>query len=253
MVERAAARRTRSASDPIEVYDAERREVGLDERAGMGPLRHGPPRPSSGSGSAALWGWGDVPEHARLVAANERAATSRRTSRHPALSGRTPRAGGPSPHSAVKQLDPPAEERRERVPRPLRHQGSAPCCPPRPMTDEVEMRLPWISAGVLTAGAVTACVVAAPSPGVAATPNLITSKQVISVNCVPSGGLSRASVRTKMTVVNYHGITGRDWADHMQVKARIEKDGPGFQLSRNWASAKSEYSARTSATSSTRC
>ena len=101
------------------------------------------------------------------------------------------------------------------------------------------MRLPWISAGVLTAGAVTACVLAAPS--VAATPNLITSKQVISVNCVPSGGLSKASVRTKMTVVNYHSLTGKDWADHMQVKARIEKDGPGFQLSRNWTSAKSAY------------
>jgi hypothetical protein len=46
LVERAARiSRSRSASDPIEVYDGERRSVGLDERAGMGPLRYGPPSP----------------------------------------------------------------------------------------------------------------------------------------------------------------------------------------------------------------
>jgi hypothetical protein len=101
------------------------------------------------------------------------------------------------------------------------------------------MRLPWISAGVLTAGAVTACVLAAPS--VAATPNLITSKQVISAPCVPSGGLSRAQVRAKMTVVNYHNLKGTDWATHMEIKARIEATGPGFNLQRNWASSKSAY------------
>ena len=44
MVERAArVFRSRSGSDPIEVYDADGLGESLDDRAAMGPIRYGPP------------------------------------------------------------------------------------------------------------------------------------------------------------------------------------------------------------------
>jgi hypothetical protein len=44
LVERAArVSRSRSGSDPILVFDADGLGKSLDERAGMGPIRYGPP------------------------------------------------------------------------------------------------------------------------------------------------------------------------------------------------------------------
>jgi hypothetical protein len=71
-------------------------------------------------------------------------------------------------------------------------------------------------------------------------PRLITAHAVQSVTCVPAAANTvRADVRVRMTVVNYHGWA--DWADHMEMKARLESTGAGTNIHSNWKKQKTRY------------
>ncbi|HET6689294.1 MAG TPA: hypothetical protein VFG74_00370 [Miltoncostaeaceae bacterium] len=80
-----------------------------------------------------------------------------------------------------------------------------------------------------------------PATGHAKTPpRLITAHHVQSVSCVPGAANTvRAAVAMRMTVVNYSGIG--DWADHMEMKARLESTAPGINIHSNWKKQKTPY------------
>lgn len=82
----------------------------------------------------------------------------------------------------------------------------------------------------------------AAAPAHAKAPNLIAHYSVQSVTCVPAaGGTVRARVRVRMVVVNYHGLRGLDWAQHMTVKARLIPTTAGLNISRAWRQWKTPY------------
>jgi hypothetical protein len=71
-------------------------------------------------------------------------------------------------------------------------------------------------------------------------PRLVTAHAVQPVTCVPGpANTVRAQVRMRMTVVNYSGIG--DWADHMEMKARLESTAPGIDIHSNWKKQKTPY------------
>lgn len=93
----------------------------------------------------------------------------------------------------------------------------------------------------LAASAVLAAALAA-SPAYAAAPNLIHTSRITGVSCVAGPqNTVRAKVGVRMTVVNYDGITGLDWATHMKVKARLISTTPGLNITRPWKSFTSDY------------
>lgn len=95
-------------------------------------------------------------------------------------------------------------------------------------------------------GSVLACAVAAagvlglaaagaadPPTATAKSPNLITAFNITGVQCVPGpANTVRARVRLWMRVVNYG--PGRDWADRMEAKVRLESTEPGINIHSNW-------------------
>jgi len=90
--------------------------------------------------------------------------------------------------------------------------------------------------------AVTAAGAAAlPSASLAADPpELIRSNSSPVITCVPApAGTVRARVRLAMTVVNYDGW--KDWADHMEMKVRLESTEPGLNIHSNWKGWKTPY------------
>jgi hypothetical protein len=101
-----------------------------------------------------------------------------------------------------------------------------------------------LSSGILASVAVGCALVAtwaAPSHAVAAG-DLITAHKLRSVSCVLKGGNTvSARVNLTMSVVNYHGKRGLDWADHMEAKARLEPTTAGLNYSRSWRSWKTPY------------
>lgn len=101
-----------------------------------------------------------------------------------------------------------------------------------------------LSFGILTSAAVGCALVAtgaAPSHAVAAK-DLITAHKLRSVSCVSkTANTVSAQVKLTMSVVNYHGKRGLDWADHMEAKARLEATTAGLNYSRKWASWKTPY------------
>lgn len=98
--------------------------------------------------------------------------------------------------------------------------------------------------GMLTLAAVCCALVAkaaAPSYAVAAQ-DLITAHKLRSISCVSKGADTvSAQVKLTMSVVNYHGKRGLDWADHMEAKARLEATTAGLNYSRNWHAQKTPY------------
>jgi hypothetical protein len=76
--------------------------------------------------------------------------------------------------------------------------------------------------------------------GAADPPRLIKAHRITSVTCVPGpANTVRAEVRVFMSVVNYHGLG--DWADHMEVKARLESTAPGLNIHSSWKKQKTPY------------
>jgi hypothetical protein len=73
-----------------------------------------------------------------------------------------------------------------------------------------------------------------PPTATAKSPNLIKSFNITGVQCVPGpANTVRARVRLWMRVVNYG--PGRDWADRMEAKVRLESTEPGYSPHGNWA------------------
>jgi hypothetical protein len=71
-------------------------------------------------------------------------------------------------------------------------------------------------------------------------PRLVTAHHVQSVSCVPGAANTvRAAVAMRMTVVNYDGFG--DWADHMEMKVRLESTAPGINIHSNWKKWKTPY------------
>ena len=103
-------------------------------------------------------------------------------------------------------------------------------------------RMRWRSVAGAAALAAACAIAGAGSPPEAAAagaPDLITSHRVLSVGCVSGAAHTvKARVRVRMRVVNYEGFGG-DWADHMEVKARLEPTTAGHNLFRSWRSQKS--------------
>ncbi len=76
-------------------------------------------------------------------------------------------------------------------------------------------------------------------PAQAKAPNLIANYHVLSVTCVPDvQGTVRARVVVRMTVVNYHGVRGLDWAKRMKMSARLIPTTPGLNFGRMWGETK---------------
>ncbi len=97
---------------------------------------------------------------------------------------------------------------------------------------------PALAALALLAGG--AAMLPATAPAAKKPPRLITAHAVQSVSCVPGpADTVRAQVRMRMTVVNYSGIG--DWADHMEMKARLESTAPGINIHSNWKKQKTPY------------
>jgi hypothetical protein len=93
-------------------------------------------------------------------------------------------------------------------------------------------------AALAALAALTGAAAVLPGTGSAATPRLITGHQVYRPVCVPGPqDTVRAKIRVFMSVVNYHGWG--DWADHMEVRARLESATPGLNLHSNWTKQKS--------------
>ncbi len=93
-----------------------------------------------------------------------------------------------------------------------------------------------------TALATAGLAAVAAAPAQAKAPNLIAHYNVQSVKCVPAaGGTVRAQVRVRMTVVNYHGLRGLDWAKHMVMKARLIPTTSGLNITRPWRQWKTPY------------
>ncbi|MEQ8834739.1 MAG: hypothetical protein RIB67_09895 [Miltoncostaeaceae bacterium] len=93
---------------------------------------------------------------------------------------------------------------------------------------------------IAAAAAVGVLVPGAPAdPAVARAPDLIHAHRVLSVQCVPGpSNTVRARVRVRMVVVNDDGITGRDWATHMEAKARLIPTTAGLNFTRSFRSVK---------------
>lgn len=71
-------------------------------------------------------------------------------------------------------------------------------------------------------------------------PILIKGHKVLSVACVPGpANTVRTRVRVRMYVVNYDNL--RDWADHMEAKARLEPTTAGLNYTRSWRKWKTPY------------
>jgi hypothetical protein len=97
-----------------------------------------------------------------------------------------------------------------------------------------------LSFGILTLAAVSCALMAtAAAPSDAAAKDLITAHSVRSISCVAKrADTVSAQVKLTMRVVNYHGVSGLDWADHMEAKARLEPTTAGLNFTRKWVSSK---------------
>lgn len=98
-----------------------------------------------------------------------------------------------------------------------------------------------VAACVVVAAAALGLVVAGAADPPAATakaPTLIKAFRITGVQCVPGpANTVRARVRLWMRVVNFG--PGRDWADRMEAKVRLESTEPGLNIHSKWAKSKS--------------
>jgi hypothetical protein len=97
-----------------------------------------------------------------------------------------------------------------------------------------------VAACVVAAAAALGLVVAGaadPPAASAKAPHLIKAFRINSVECVAGpANTVRARVGLWMRVINYG--PGRDWADRMEAKVRLESTSPGLNIHSNWAKSK---------------